>query len=103
MWIQLHNFPPPVQRRTFANSLAQLRHDSGCRRARRFHLQNAARSQTGVAFVAMFDVERGPAHQPFFLPAKVKIVATPDRSDQKNQTKKNAEQKSDECSLCSFD
>ena len=103
MWIQLHHFPPPVQRRTFAPALGQLRHNSGGARARRFHFQNAARGQTGVAFIAVFDVEHGPAHQSLFLPADVKIVAAPDRSDQKNQSEKKAEQKSDDCSLCSFD
>jgi hypothetical protein len=66
-------------------------------------LQNIARRQTRIALIAVFDVEYGPSEQPFFLPPDVKIVAAPNPPDQKNQAKKNAEQKSDDCSLCSFD
>ena len=66
-------------------------------------MQNGARRQTRIAFIAMFDVKGGPSHQPFFLPTDVEIVAAPNRTDQKNQSEENAEQKSDDCSLRSFD
>src|SRR5882724_5044947 len=102
MWIQLDDFTSPIQSRTFAGALGQFRHDPRRWRARRFHLQDAARSQAGAAFIAVLNVERGPSDQPFLLPAKVKILASPNRRDQQNDAKKNAEQKSDDCSLCSF-
>src|SRR5437588_1622505 len=99
----LHYFPSPVERGTFARALGQLGHDSGRARARRFHLQNGPRRQTRIAFIAMFDVKDSPSHEPFFLPSDIKIVTTPNRSDQKNQAEKNTEQKSDDRSLRSFD
>ena len=61
-----------------------------------------ALSRRAAAFIAVLNVERGQPDQPFLLPAKVKIFASPNRRDQQNDAKKNAERKSDDCSLCSF-
>ena len=72
--------------------LRQLGHDPRCGRAVGFHLQDRARRQTRGAFVAVFDVDRGPADQPFFLPAKIKIAPAPDRANQQKQSEKKPEQ-----------
>ena len=103
MWIQLHDFASPVQGGSFADALGQLCHDPRRRCARRFHFQNAPRRQAGVSFIAMLDVERGSAYQAFFLPPGIQIASTPDRGEEKNQTDQDAEQKSDDGALCSFD
>src|SRR5438105_15755308 len=103
MWIQLHDLASPVQRGPFADALGQLGHDPRRRRTRRFHFQNAPRRQARVAFITMLDVERGSADETFFLPTGIQIASTPDRGDETNQNDKDAEQKSDDGALCSFD
>ena len=103
IWIRLHGFPSPIQRGAFSNPLGQLGHDPGSRRAVRLHVQNAARSQAGVTFVSPLDVTGRPPDQPFLLPSEIEIVSAPDCGDQENDAEQNAERKSNDCSLCSFD
>src|SRR2546423_3151169 len=95
--------PSPTQARPFPDMLRQFRHDPRRSRAVRFHLQDRSRRQTRVPFVALFDVDRGPADQSFFLPAKIKIPPAPNRANQQKQSEKEPEQQSDECSLRSVD